>query len=631
MTNYSSNMIDDTFEIINDMGTAPIVGAMVEVLRIPEAVNRLLGQSDPRTIVDTGTAIKALIVNVLYGRTPLVHVEESFKHLDCEVLFGKGLKASDLNDDCLGKALEVVGNIDTRKLYSEICMHALELHNVLVEEIHVDTTNISVYGEYSSSQAKDFEITYGDPKSKRKEFKQLNIGLFVQQNGFPIGGNALSGNKSDVTWFREALEELNGIFSGDIYTMPICIFDAAGSNEEMFRKANNLSVPTIIRLSDRFNITGEHIGKAWEDGQWEIVNKKGKILEIEPKGDVYKLRSFDTSFDGVKWRLIVVYSSELKKLKESTANRNYPKQKEKLNKIVKKLSNKEFDTFDEANKEGNSFIEKNIKPSAPFKYEISVEERVTEKYAKRGKPNGSSEKTITVKYHVNLVIGERDEALYEEWLKQESCFVLVSNVPEERCNGEELFREYKEQWVVEDKFRFLKQPVVLGPIWLQKPERIKGLVFVLLLAVLVNMYICFRCTISLQGKSSDASKDKEPECQDDKITKKETNLNDNRKISVNGNVDAQPILNVFSIPTYNQKILTTDRRSIDKPTYKIIKKLLDPMKTLIKLDSSGNQVRKFAYRTEGRMLDLVMKIGFNPIIYLEQFSQHMDLWSYNRN
>ena len=105
---------------------------------------------------------------------------------------------------------------------------------------------------------------------------------------------------------------------------------------------------------------------------------------------------------------------------------------------------------------------------------MTIEEKTIKKYAKRGKPTRTSDKTVNVTYHVNLVIGGRDEALYEKWLKQESCFVLVSNTPKERCNPAELFREYKEQWVVEDKFKFLKQPVVLGPIWLQKPEEIKG-------------------------------------------------------------------------------------------------------------------------------------------------------------
>ena len=630
MMNSYSNMIDNTFEIINDMGTAPIVAAMIEVLKIPEAVNSSLGQPDPRTIVNTGVAIKALIVNVLYGRVPLVHVEESFKHLDCEVLFGKGLKSSDFNDDCLGKSLEALGNLDFHKTYSEICMNALELHDVLVKEVHVDTTNVSVYGEYDCQQAKDFEITYGDPKSKRKEFKQLNIGLYVQQNGFPIGGNALSGNTSDVIWFREALDELNGIFCGDLYTMPICIFDAAGSNENMFIKANNLSVPSIIRFSDRFNMTKEHIDKAWEDGQWDIVNKKGEILEIEPEKDVYKLRTFDTCFDGFEWRLIVVYSSELKKLKESTAKRSHPKRREVIEKMAKKLSNTGFETCEEAEQVGKIFVEKNIGETAPFKYEMTIEEKTIKKYAKRGKPTRTSDKTVNVTYHVNLVIGGRDEALYEKWLKQESCFVLVSNTPKERCNPAELFREYKEQWVVEDKFKFLKQPVVLGPIWLQKPERIKGLVFVLLLAVLVNMYVCYRCAVSLQSKSPDNSRDAMHEKRDANVIEKDMQLNKGRKPYVSMNTPVQALLNAFENNTHKQKLLSTEGRLIENPSYKVIKKILAPMKTTVKLDKFGNQHRKFAYETEGRMLDLVIKIGFNPIIYLEQFSPHMDLWRYNK-
>jgi hypothetical protein len=41
-------MIDTEFEIINDMGTAPIIAAMTEVLGIPDAVNKFLGAPDPR-------------------------------------------------------------------------------------------------------------------------------------------------------------------------------------------------------------------------------------------------------------------------------------------------------------------------------------------------------------------------------------------------------------------------------------------------------------------------------------------------------------------------------------------------------------------------------------------------------
>lgn len=630
---HFSNMIDENFEIINDMGTAPVVAAMVDALGISQAINNFVGVPDVRTKVDVGTLIKALIINMLYGRTPLVHVQESFKHLDCEVLFGEGLFASDFNDDRLGEALEKVGNLDFHKLYSEICVNALELHNATAEQVHVDTTNISVYGEYKSSEEKDFKVTFGDPKSKRRDLKQLNIGLFVQQNGLPIGGNALSGNTSDVVWFRDALEELNATFFGDLYTMPICIFDAAGSNDEMFKKANNLATPVIIRLSDRFNLMNEHVKRAWEENQWTLVNNKGELMDKETGSDLYKMRSFDISIDNYDWRLIVVYSSALKKSKEATAKRNYPKQKEKLEKSIKKLEKMKFKTYEEANQMGTEFIKKNIGLKMPFKYTLTIEEKLTEKYSKAGKPTKTSEKTVTTEYYVNITIGERDEELYAEWLKKESCFVLISNVPKDRCSDLELFREYKEQWVVEDKFKFLKQPVILGPIWLQKQERIKGLVFVLLLSVLVSMFICYRCAMSIQGVIDEneniLTKDVNS-CKPDIESQGNNSSASQQSLNKTGNVINSKPAPRNAMSSKQNLILTTDGRFVGNPTYKTIKKLLDPIKTIKKLDSQGNIIRKFAYGTEGRLLNLVEKIGFSPKIYLEKFTIGMDLWSYKR-
>ena len=631
--NLLRDLIDDEFRIIiNDMGAAPVIAAMTEVMAIPQSVNKLMGSTDPRIKVNAGMAVKALIINILYGRSPLVHVSGFFEHLDCGVLFGDDILASDLSDDRLGDVLEALGNCDIHKLYSETCMYSLKLHNCAAESIHVDTTNISVYGEYDTA-AKDFEITYGDPKSKRKDLKQFNMGIFVQQNGFPIGGSALSGNNSDAVWFRDALDELNQIFSGDLHTMPVCIFDAAGSNGDMFDKANDLVMPAIIRMSDRFNTAGEHISRAWDEGRWSIVDKKGHILEESPVKDFYKLRSFDITMNDYDWRLVVAYSSELEKAKKATAARNHPKIKEKLEKSATKLSKLSFETEDQAMVAGNAFIQENIGLKTPFKYKMSVEKKEITKYKKRGRPSETSGKTTTMKYFLNIVIGERDEDLYTEWLKQESCFVLVSNVPKDRYTVEEIFREYKEQWVVEDKFKFLKQPMILGPIWLQKPERIKGLIFVLLLSLLVSMYMCYRCMITLQGKEN-VTQDTGKTTEDNHETKNVCNDHNNNSICdqnepVAGVSEDAPNYSATVKPTRRkQQLLTSDGRLVDRPTYKVIKKILDPIKTVIKRDSYGNEIRKFAYGTEMRRLDLVVKIGFDPTIYLEKFTLKMDLWEY---
>ena len=177
--------------------------------------------------------------------------------------------------------------------------------------------------------------------------------------------------------------------------------------------------------------------------------------------------------------------------------------------------------------------------------------------------------------------------------------VLVSNVPKERLTDEEILREYKQQWIVEDKFKFLKKPVVLGSIWLQKKERINGLIFVLLLSVLTSLYICYRIDSSL--KNDDNAKDSTPPIKERDLATKKSQV--------------------------GKTILTSDGRLVVRPTYKVIFGVLSSLKVLGTFQ--GKQlVRKFGYGTPIRLLQMVELIGFNPVIYLKPFSPKMDVWKY---
>ncbi len=52
--------------------------------------------------------------------------------------------------------------------------------------------------------------------------------------------------------------------------------------------------------------------------------------------------------------------------------------------------------------------------------------------------------------------------------------------------------EYKNQISIETKFRFLKSPVYLGPVFLEKPERVDALGYVFMLVLLVASYLEYR-------------------------------------------------------------------------------------------------------------------------------------------
>lgn len=596
-------MVATEYMEVNALGMKPVIAAMCDVLHIPEFIDQFVGPLDPRVKISIGVLIKAMIINVLVGRTPLVHVENTFSQFECEILLKHGINPSDLNDDRLGDALEKLGTLDYHKLYSQICMRAIELHHAKVKGIHVDTTNISLQGAYNDPALGDFDVSYGHPKSGRVDLKQANIGLFVQQEGLPLGGTGLAGNTSDVVWFREAMQELNETFEGDLNTRPIGIYDAAGSSIEMFDKASFLKMPSIIRLSDRFKVAGESINSAWEQDNWEVVGTCVDKPEIKKNASIYKISSFDVQLGANNWRLIVVYSSELEKLKIKNAKRNIPKSKINIEKASLKLSKIKFASQEEAEAAGALFIEKKFTLKTPFNWEMKIEKCVNEKYLKKGKPTANSEKVITIDYHVKIKVLGINNDIYEKWLREESCFVLVSNVAKERLTDAAILNEYKDQWVVEDKFKFLKRPVVLGPIWLQKKERINGLIFVLLLSVLVSLYICYRINSSLKNETNSV-KEALPAVKEKDIFKK-------------GYVAGQ-------------RILTSDGRLVEKPTYKVIFGVLSALKVLGVFEDD-KLVFKFGYGTPIRLLQMVELIGFNPSIYIKPFSLKMDIWKYYKN
>ncbi|NPV54933.1 MAG: DUF4277 domain-containing protein [Firmicutes bacterium] len=118
--------------------------------------------------------IKALVINILAGKTPLYNVERFFKFQDTENLLGQGVTHEDLNDDCLARALDMLFEANPKKVTSTIMLNALTIEDILLTRIHADTTSISVYGEYRHNRD-------GPRKTKLWNWKQ-SIG-FSQSSG----------------------------------------------------------------------------------------------------------------------------------------------------------------------------------------------------------------------------------------------------------------------------------------------------------------------------------------------------------------------------------------------------------------------------------------------------------------
>lgn len=574
-------------EFIIDAGLHPLLGAMVESLQIPNYIDRLCGPFDKRLLLTPGQLAKALIVNVLDGRTPIYKVAESFESVDCEVFFGQGIKAEDLTEDRLGTALDLIGELDLGLLFSHISMRAMQLYGIQTDVVHIDTTNFSVFGEYDTEDYKGFNATAcGAPKSGRRDLKAIGLGTAVTGNKTPFLFEALSGKSSDAVWFRSALTETTKLFQGDLYSRPVLIFDAAASNKEMFESASTLEAPSIIRLSRVFKEAEEAVCKAWEENNWQHVG----VLATNKKGaSEYKISSYD--FHEVSgWRLIVVHSSGLEKSKRKSLDKNIATKRETIEKDAIVLGKKVFESKEKAIDAAEKLVKKHITAKIPLQYSVDVVTEEIEKYARPGRPTPNTPKITVTNYYVKFRLGETDVERYNSIIQQESCFVLVDNVPKDRCSDKEILERYKGQWRIENTFQFIKTPLDFGPLWLNTPKRIKALLFLIVLSVLTANFLLYRLHASLSGNPC-------------------------------GEEDPK---------AHPRKFADVTGRRVDKPTYNMVREHLLKLKVIIYYDQEQKRwVREFPRQTRNKLLQIIVDIGFNPKIYLEPYRGSFDLWCYS--
>jgi transposase len=93
-----------------------------------------------------------------------------------------------------------------------------------------------------------------------------------------------------------------------------------------------------------------------------------------------------------------------------------------------------------------------------------------------------------------------DPKALQEWQALEGVYVLKTSLSRKRCPLAKVLAKYKEQSKVERRIHYLKGPLAVTPMFLEKPERIAGLLCILMWALLVLTLMERQVRRSLKGK-----------------------------------------------------------------------------------------------------------------------------------
>ncbi len=489
-----SNTILSGFRVFSP-GAAPLIASLCRICQVQQTVDQMVQWRETARLTP-GQIVEALIINILCDRRPLWKMEQFFYEIDLSLLYGKEITPDHLNDDILGRCLDKIAEIDLNKLVSQIGLQALLAHSLSLRVLHIDTTSISVEGEYANQSEDDkFLIDKGHSKDHRADLKQFKIGLASQEQGMICGGQLLSGHESDKSWNPQMIEDMFTFFQSKGQDGTIFVIDSAGISGKTLATWQEKKLKIISRFPETFNLATEVKLQAWQENIW---NEIGKIAAGKD-GSIYKSRSFLVEVEGTPVRLIVAHSTALEELKIHTLQKKVDKQGNKLEKEAKAVMKTSFACEADAQTALGAFL--NAHKDSPYEISGQVIHQQKAKHGRRGRPKASEEPELISTYIVHLEIGRLIQERYDQLLQLESTFVLVTTLPESSHSDESVLCEYKNQNSIENRFRFIKQPAYLGPVYLKNPQRVKALGYVFILALMIGSYLEYRIRSAMEKEN----------------------------------------------------------------------------------------------------------------------------------
>lgn len=452
-------------KLLNHLG---LVAGMYDELGIGELIDRLIIQDGDKRTVSIGQAIKGMVLNGLgFTYRALYLTPLFFRDKPVDRLIGEGIEAEHLNDDVLGRALDKIYRYGPEMLYSQVSMLAinrLELPNGFA---HLDSTSFHVDGVYNSGEQPEqgvIHITKGYSRDHRPDLNQVVLQLICErQAGIPIMLEALSGNNSDKTSFRDMIDTHVEQMRNDFH-IEYLIADSALYVAETLKDMQDIL--WISRVPETLSLT------------CGIIHEVAPDLMRNPSKTA--CRSLGVVYGDVKQRWVVIYSPEARQRALKSVNKQCLKQSMAEFKAFDTLCQQEFACEADA-REALALFEKKQKMTVVSDVQVTAHPR----YQGKGRPKKDQEADYYV-YHIACGLASRPQERSRR-LERKSCFILATNQLDcDVLSDQELIAAYKDQQKVERGFRFLKDPLFMAStLFLKSPRRIMALMMVMTLCLLV--------------------------------------------------------------------------------------------------------------------------------------------------
>ncbi len=178
----------------------------LDELGIHDILNKYVPSNN--CIVDHSQVLCILITNIICSKRPLYKICEWLAPY-VDGLVEEKANSSLYNDDRIGRSLDALFKADWHSMMTELACIAIKVHKLITDEVHNDSTSITVKGKYKNQSPDAVQLKHGKNKDFRPDCKQIVFGLNIINDGHvPLSYNLWDGNTSDSVTHISNWDEL---------------------------------------------------------------------------------------------------------------------------------------------------------------------------------------------------------------------------------------------------------------------------------------------------------------------------------------------------------------------------------------------------------------------------------------
>lgn len=412
--------------------------------------------------VDLGVVVEILVLNRLLAPRPLYQVSEWMAATVLPELVG--LVPEQMYDNRIGRALDRL-YAQLGELWARTVSRAIKRYDLDLNVLHWDLTSLYLEGGYPESDL----AAYGYSRNQRRDTKQVNLQVDTTHQGHvPILYQVLAGNTADVTRPLPHLEALLAFLArpelGDKHLRPLLVSDCKMISAEAVCACHYYDLFYLGPVAD--SLTAERVLRSVSAAELNRhpLNYRPQRVKAEdptfvPYAGVWRSLTFEHGGESITDRALVVWSAGKARLDQQKRKTHLKRLLNGLEALRKRLNTRRY--------KRRSYVEQRLR------------------HLQQGNPA-----TGLIELHLT---GEDGALTFSFRLQPQRLqaaqaldgrYLLATNA--DHLNAHQTLTLFKGQDGVEKRFRTVKGPLQVRPLFVRTDHRIEGLIFITLLALLLR-------------------------------------------------------------------------------------------------------------------------------------------------